>query len=327
VISVIIPTFGRQIRVEKAIASILRQTGLQENVLEIVVVDDGSPSPIILGEADARIKLVRLEANEGPAAARNAGIRASSGDYLAFLDSDDCWLPGKLSAQLDFLKSLESSHDRSRLAAVCGFYYPKWPRGPLEARMPRPATGLTEFVGGCWSAPGSTLLAHRSVFDRVGLQDERLRRLEDYDWFLRFAGDGGRLRVCPHMGAVIAPSYTAPVASVVGAAEIIGETSRTDGALSRHDQTKLSAYLDLEVAAACVRAGEGATGLAYLAKSLLRQPRLGLALDENWTRTEDVPREVCATYQAMVSGSWRLRGPGEPRVIHGLPAPAMAASS
>jgi glycosyltransferase involved in cell wall biosynthesis len=328
VISVIIPTFGRHIRVEKAIASIQQQSGLQRNALEILVVDDGSPSPIVPGKADTRIRLVRIDANGGPAAARNAGIRASSGEYLAFLDSDDCWLPDKLSTQLNFLRSLEASHDRSRLAVVCGFYYPRWPRGPLEARLPRPATKLSDFVGGCWSAPGSTLLAHRSVFDRIGLQDSRLRRLEDYEWFLRFAAEGGRLHVSPYMGAVIAPSYAASVSSVVDAAEVIKHGNCKNSRLSRHDQTRLSAYLDLEIAVACLRAGKHAPGLAYLAQSLLRRPRLRSALDKNWKRAEEVPIEVLATYDDMLSGNWRVRGSGDVCPVYaGTPVMAAGGSS
>lgn len=100
-VSAIIPTFNREDMLGQAIDSVLSQDYPE---LEIIVVDDGSTDQTahILGRYGDRIICLR-QANEGEAVARNRGIEASHGAYLAFLDSDDIWLPGKLAAQIAFL--------------------------------------------------------------------------------------------------------------------------------------------------------------------------------------------------------------------------------
>ena len=101
-VSVLVPTFNRAHLVPEAIRSVLSQDYAP---FEVVVVDDGSTddtATVINQEFGRRIRYIRQE-NAGPGAARNTGIRASSGEYIAFQDSDDIWLPGKLRAQVDAL--------------------------------------------------------------------------------------------------------------------------------------------------------------------------------------------------------------------------------
>ncbi len=102
-VSVIIPAFNAETTIERAVASACRQT---ERKLEIIVVDDASSdqTPAIVAEvakADARIRLLRQPANTGPAAARNRGIAAAKGDWIALLDADDSYLPERLAKLLD----------------------------------------------------------------------------------------------------------------------------------------------------------------------------------------------------------------------------------
>jgi glycosyltransferase involved in cell wall biosynthesis len=101
-ISVIIPTYNRAQLVTKAIESVLAQT---YHDYEIIVVDDGSTDNTreVLEPYMNRIKYLYQE-NLGPSAARNAGIRASRGEWIAFLDSDDRWLPEKLTQQIEYLQ-------------------------------------------------------------------------------------------------------------------------------------------------------------------------------------------------------------------------------
>jgi len=101
-VSGIIPCYNRPEYVAQAIESALAQT---YPALEIIVVDDGSTddTPAVLERYADRVRIVR-QANAGTAAARNAGIRASSGKYLAWLDSDDTWLPEKIAAQVAVLE-------------------------------------------------------------------------------------------------------------------------------------------------------------------------------------------------------------------------------
>jgi glycosyltransferase involved in cell wall biosynthesis len=103
-LSVVIPTWNRARLVGEAVESALGQEG---GDLEVIVVDDGSTD----GTADAierrfgkSVKLLRMATRSGVGAARNAGVCQATGDLLAFLDSDDLWLPGKLKAELDVLE-------------------------------------------------------------------------------------------------------------------------------------------------------------------------------------------------------------------------------
>ena len=108
-VSVIIPTYNRAHLVGRAIRSVLNQT-FQD--FEIIVVDDGSTDnteEVIKSFNDPRIRYIRHEQNRGGSAARNTGIRAARGEYIAFLDSDDEWLPQKLERQVNAFKSLDET--------------------------------------------------------------------------------------------------------------------------------------------------------------------------------------------------------------------------
>jgi hypothetical protein len=90
-------------------------------------------------------------------------------------------------------------------------------------------------------------LLHRSAFDRVGAFDERLRRFEDFDWFIRFGQLGGQLHVCDYLGAVVAPSNRAGYEKVIEAARMIADKTSENPAhaLTAAEQRKFSAYLEL----------------------------------------------------------------------------------
>jgi glycosyltransferase involved in cell wall biosynthesis len=103
-VSVVIPVFNRPAAVRRAIRSVLTQTF---HDFEILVVDDASTddtAETIVAFHDPRIKLIRHDQRRGGSAARNTGISASSAPFIAFLDSDDEWMPGKLERQLDLFE-------------------------------------------------------------------------------------------------------------------------------------------------------------------------------------------------------------------------------
>lgn len=181
-ISVIIPIWNRAHSVGKAIESALSQALPAGHALEIVVVDDGSsddPAHALSRFGD-RVRLVRHAMNFGAAAARNTGCEAATGEYIALLDSDDWWLPGKLVAQLTFMH--EQGFDVS-----CTAYLLERKQGRFIV-SPRLRTGglsLSDMVWGCFVSPGSTLLCRAAVFHKVGPLDTSLLRLEDWDWLMR----------------------------------------------------------------------------------------------------------------------------------------------
>ena len=104
-VSIIMPAYNSERYIEEAIKSVICQTYKE---WELFVIDDGSTdSTAALVEAvalkDSRVKLVRLKFNQGVAAARNKGLELAKGRYIAFLDSDDLWLPQKLEKQIAFM--------------------------------------------------------------------------------------------------------------------------------------------------------------------------------------------------------------------------------
>jgi teichuronic acid biosynthesis glycosyltransferase TuaG len=117
-VTVIMPAYDSAADIGAAIASVQAQT---ETAWELMVIDDGSrdETPQIAADAqrqDGRVRLIRLARNGGPAVARNAGIAAARGRYIAFLDSDDLWLPDKLARQLRFMEQ------RNAGLSYTGFY-------------------------------------------------------------------------------------------------------------------------------------------------------------------------------------------------------------
>jgi glycosyltransferase involved in cell wall biosynthesis len=182
-ISVIIPVFNRRREVLRAIASVLRQTRPAD---EILVVDDASSDGTAEAVAELRekrIRVLRHSQNRGAAAARNTGIEAAQGDWIAFLDSDDEWDQRKLALQSDALARAPAEMP----AGVTGYVIQDYRTGQKQSVSPtaRDAT-LESLVWGCFLGLGSTLLARRAAFAAVGVLDPDLPRLEDWEWLMRY---------------------------------------------------------------------------------------------------------------------------------------------
>jgi glycosyltransferase involved in cell wall biosynthesis len=182
-ISVIIPVFNRRQEVLRAIASVEAQT---LSPSEIIVVDDASTddtAEAVASLGDERVRLLRHEHNRGASAARNTGVAAARGDWIAFLDSDDVWETEKLARQLSTLAAAPDDVP----AGVTGYVIDDYRTGRISTFHPEPAMArLDSLVWGCPLGIGSTLLARRAVFDRVGLLDAELPRLEDWEWLMRY---------------------------------------------------------------------------------------------------------------------------------------------
>ncbi|MBC7360387.1 MAG: glycosyltransferase family 2 protein [Desulfacinum sp.] len=183
-VSVVIPAYNAAWCVERAIRSVL---GQDYPHVEIIVVDDGSTdeTPRILGRYENQVRVIRKE-NGGLSSARNAGIAAARGDYVAFLDADDFWFPQKLSRQMSLMAADPALGFSSTAAIVVtegGTPLSVW-------RCPEEGPCLTTVIFSRLSAvpgSGSGVVVQRRLFDRVGLFDERLRSVEDVDMWLRLS--------------------------------------------------------------------------------------------------------------------------------------------
>jgi glycosyltransferase involved in cell wall biosynthesis len=192
-VSVVIPTYNRAASIMAAVQSVLSQTWTD---LELLVVDDGSSDEtpgLLAGLADPRVTLLRHSSNRGAAAARNTGIEAARGAFVAFLDSDDQWLPRKLELQAAALMAAPAEQ-----AVSChGVRMHLLDHGiEREQQLSEPTHDwFTRLALGCDLSPGTTLLARREVFAQIGPMDEGLPRFEDWDWLLRYAQAGGGIVV------------------------------------------------------------------------------------------------------------------------------------
>jgi glycosyltransferase involved in cell wall biosynthesis len=178
-VSIIIPTYNRAWIVRDAIDSVLGQTYAD---FELIVVDDGSTdrTPQILDAYGDRLRVIH-QANQGVSAARNRGIGDSSGPLIALLDSDDIWLPEKLTVQVDFFK-------RYPAALICQTEE-IWIRNGLRVnpgkRHRKPSGMIFEpSLELCLVSP-SAVMVRRELLEEVGLFDENLPACEDYDLWLR----------------------------------------------------------------------------------------------------------------------------------------------
>lgn len=180
-VSVIIPTYNRAHTLLRAIESVLNQKGVS---FELVIVDDGSVDgtrELIVGlPLQSEIKYL-FQSNRGPSAARNHGIQNSSSEFIAFLDSDDEWLPGKLAAQLRFF---EENPDY----LICQTEE-IWIRNgrrvnPMKKHKKQGGWIFEKCLSLCIVSP-SAVMMKRELFDEVGLFDESLPACEDYDLWLR----------------------------------------------------------------------------------------------------------------------------------------------
>jgi glycosyltransferase involved in cell wall biosynthesis len=178
-VSVIIPTFNRAWCLREALDSVLAQ---DFRGFELIVVDDGSTddTPQMLRGYGESMRLLRQE-NRGVSAARNAGVAAARADLIAFLDSDDIWLPGKLACQAEFFR-------RHPAALICQTeeLWVKNGRRVNPGRRHRKRGGMIfePSLELCLVSPSAVML-RRELLGRVGLFDERLSACEDYDLWLR----------------------------------------------------------------------------------------------------------------------------------------------
>lgn len=184
-VSVIIPTYNGSRYLLSTVVSALNQS---YSPVEVIIVDDGSTEDIaaVLEPVISRINFIRQQ-NRGPAAARNAGIRASKGTYIAFLDHDDIWGPDNLQDKIAILKK--------NPGGAMAYSYPLLIDAagtplPHTAHLICPSGWVfDDFLLQNRIATFSSTLICRNVFDKVGMLDENpeITCCDDYDMWLRIA--------------------------------------------------------------------------------------------------------------------------------------------
>ena len=178
-ISVIIPTYNREKMLVEAVQSVLEQSYRN---FEIIVVDDGSTDNTKLSLKQYKDQLTLIhQCNRGPSAARNTGIKAAKGEFLAFLDSDDLWKPDKLKIQKDYIKK----HPEILICQTEEIWIRQGRRvNPMKKHKKYSGWIFDKMLPLCIVSP-SAVMIHREIFTSVGLFDESLPACEDYDLWLR----------------------------------------------------------------------------------------------------------------------------------------------
>jgi len=181
-VSVVIPAFNSEEYITDTIQSVLNQS---VDVLEIIVVDDGSSDFTLekVRQFGPNVKLIE-QPNSGPAAARNRGVGEASGTYVAFLDSDDIWLPNKLELQIQSLKK----------DSRCGWIYTDVcflggiNDGKKDSYFTKKYEGdiLPKIVQGNFIGTSSVVMT-KALFNEAGGFDTSLRYVEDWEFWARVA--------------------------------------------------------------------------------------------------------------------------------------------
>ena len=184
-VSIIIPTYNREHLLGRAIQSILNQT-YQD--FELIIVDDGSTDnteKLVRKFNSERIKYIRHGENKGPSTARNTGIKSAKGDYIAFQDSDDEWMPEKLEKQIGAFEVAPPE---------VGIVYTGWYAVINNKKRYLPPAGVNPKDGDLFSTllrrsllGTPAALIKRECFERAGMFDERFPPAEDWELFLRMS--------------------------------------------------------------------------------------------------------------------------------------------
>ena len=185
-VSVVVPTYNRAYIIERAVKSILNQT---YSNIEVIIVDDGSTDntcQVVEELLDSRIRYIKNPKNSGVSHARNLGIAASTGKYIAFQDSDDVWRTDKLEKQMKCMKENDygmvyCAFEREFQDGAVVYYPPK--DMPLEKKQGNILKSLLERN----LVSTQTMLVKKEVFEKVGFFNKGMSNLEDYELAVRIA--------------------------------------------------------------------------------------------------------------------------------------------
>jgi glycosyltransferase involved in cell wall biosynthesis len=183
-VTVVIPAYNRAETIRRSVDSVLQQ---DYRTIELLVVDDASSDGtlnVLRQQPDPRLRVIRQPSNRGVGAARNRGIREARGGFIAFLDSDDEWLPGKLAKQIAVFENAPG-----RVGMIVTGVENRFKDGATAIQRAHRNGGWFETLllrNTLHGAPSSGVF-RREVFEVVGGFDPRLPAIEDYELWLRIS--------------------------------------------------------------------------------------------------------------------------------------------
>ena len=313
-ISVVIPTHNRRAMLREALASVVAQRGAS---FEVIVVDDGSTDGTWddlarhdLAAQNVTLRTVRT-AHRGPAAARNRGIALARGTLIAFLDSNDLWMPEKLARQSLFMRN-----NPDCLISQTG---ETWLRdgkrvNPGRRHRKRPGHIFIEALRTCLISPSAAIL-RRELLDDVGAFDEDMAACEDYDLWLRVLArhEVGLLdeplvvRRAGHPGQLSATVAALDRFRILALAKLLADSS-----LDATRRTEVAKVM----AEKCRIYGKGLARRGRLDDAACFAEAAQAALDR-WVRAPAAELEaVCAWMRARLRRSGPSDFPAEPQTQH-----------
>lgn len=189
-VSVVIPSYNREDKIQMAVNSVLNQT-YQD--FEIIIVDDCSLDgsvEVIKQMKDPRIKLIELKENKGACAARNRGVEEAKGEWIAFQDSDDEWLPDKLEKQLAQLEQEQADFSSARMRRYYLGSKKHYKMYPAKILKPEDYTFKAVLYRNCVTTPN--LMVKKSCFDTVKF-DPAIKKYQDWDYTLTLLKNGFKM--------------------------------------------------------------------------------------------------------------------------------------
>lgn len=266
-ISIIIPNFNRQHLIQRAIESVNQQ---HYSNVEIIVVDDQSTDQSVsiiqdLQKQQDNLSLFVIEENRGANACRNIGVEKARGEYLAFLDSDDYFLPTKLEKQVRILQ------DRPEVGFVVTGFGAKAVHSLPEGIIPLKETIKQNNLGGF-----STLMVRKELFQQVGGLDSNLLSCQDWDLFLKLLQVSQGYKLAEDLVAyeVQEDSISKNSTKVIQGYQIVSKKARAiNQTLQALPEKDLLAYQEYYLAMRYFKLGQIKETRQQLWKSLQIKPR------------------------------------------------------
>ena len=266
-VSVIIPVFNSPHTIDRAIKSVLNQT--YDNI-EILIINDASTDNTQKILEDIKVDNIRIfnfSNNKGPSIARNFGIKKSKGKYIAFLDSDDEWLPDKISKQVDLINRYKDEEwaavytgqiliKKNRIVKI----FPK-DEGNLRLKILYIKTGL---------ATCSTILIRKNVFEEIGYFNEKLSFNEDPEFMIRYF-EKYKIAVIPDALVKIHSQPKSAIYIEKGKKQFLDEISLKLDKLDKRKRDKVYAYNYISIAKAFSREKNLEKTFYYFKKSISKK--------------------------------------------------------